>query len=77
MTPEEKKSLTNAYASMMNMDAWEELVRFANSERDASIKRIDDKNAADLNLGTVCEERGIRKGIFKLIQHAEQCREGV
>ncbi len=77
MTPEESKSLANAYASMMNMNAWQDIVRFANEERDASIKRIDDKSAADLNLGTVCEERGIRKGIFKLIQHAEQCREGV
>lgn len=72
-----KKSLMNAYASMMQMDAWKDLERFAILERDASAKRIDDKPASELNLGSVCEERGIRKGLFKIIKHAEQCREGV
>jgi hypothetical protein len=74
---EAKKALANAYAIMMQTDAWKDLERYAIAERDASAKRIDDKPASDLNLGTVCEERGIRKGIFKLIQHAEFCKEGV
>lgn len=74
---EEKKARMNNYGAMMNMEAWKDLVRYAESERDVSIKSIDDKNAADLNINIVCEQRGIRKGIFKIIQHAEQCREGV
>lgn len=72
-----KQSRASDYAAMMNMAAWSDLVAYAEAERDASIKSIDDKSAADLNINVVCEQRGIRKGIFKLIQHAEQCREGV
>jgi hypothetical protein len=64
-------------ATMMNMDAWKDLEEWASNERDASIKRVDDRAASDLNIGTVCEERGIRKGILKIIQHANQCKEGI
>lgn len=72
-----KERLKSEYTSMMGTPAWKNLVAYAENERDASIKSIDDKNASDLNINVVCEQRGIRKGIFKLIQHAEQCREGV
>ncbi len=77
MNSDERKSIAKAYHDMMQMPAWKELMKYANEERDASVKRVDDKNASDLNIGTVCEERGIRKGIFKLIKHAEQSAEGV
>lgn len=77
MNSDEKKSLQSAYQSMMYSAAWLDLERYASDERDASIKRVDDKNASDLNLGSVCEERGIRKGIFKIIKYAQQRGEGV
>lgn len=72
-----KERLKSEYTQMMETPAWKNLVAYAENERDASIKSIDDKSAADLNINVVCEQRGIRKGIFKLIQHAEQCRDGV
>lgn len=72
-----KEAKAKDYAAMMNMNAWHDLVAYAEAERDSSIKSIDDKSASDLNINIVCEQRGIRKGIFKVIQHAEQCRDGV
>lgn len=70
-------NLSKAYASMMQMDAWKDLERYAEDEREMSMKRIDDKSARDLSLGEVCEERGIRKGILKVLQHAELRKEGI
>jgi hypothetical protein len=72
-----KKELIAMYTAMMQTDGWKHLVDFAEKEREQSMKRMDSKPAADLSLGEVCEERGIRKGIFKIIQHAEFCRDGV
>lgn len=72
-----RKRLKTAYASMMVMDAWKDLEQYAADERQMSMERIDNKSASELNIGTVCEERGIRKGIFKLIQHAQQRAEGI
>jgi flagellar motility protein MotE (MotC chaperone) len=74
MTQEEearRNRLASAYSAMMQSEAWKDLENFANGERESSMKRMDTKNASDLVLGEVCEERGIRKGIFKVIQHAE------
>jgi hypothetical protein len=73
----DNNALRSAYAAMMEMEAWKDLVRFCEDERDTSMKRMDAKSAAELALGEVCEERGIRKGIFKVIQHAEFKREGI
>lgn len=72
-----KKSLSNEYTIMMNTPAWKHLEKYAHDEREMSMKRVDVKAASDLSLGEVCEERGIRKGILKLIQYADQCKEGV
>jgi hypothetical protein len=77
MNSDEKKSLASAYRSMMQTPAWKDLEIFANTERDASIRSIDVKNACDLNINTVCEQSGIRKGISRIIQHAQQRSEGV
>jgi hypothetical protein len=74
---DEKKERASAYQNMMQMPAWKDLEKYASEERISSMKRMDEKPAAILSLGDVCEERGIRKGIFKIIQHAEQCREGI
>lgn len=72
----ENKALVNAYTVMMQMDAWKDLEAFARAEVEHSISQVDSRSAADLTLGYVCEERGIRKGITKLLQHAERRRVG-
>lgn len=77
LTDEQKKQLSSAYHSMMAMDAWQDLVAYAKEERESSFKRSDSKSAGDLTIGEICEERGIRKGLFKLLQYAEFKREGV
>lgn len=74
---QDKKALADAYNSMMNLGAWKDLEKYAEDERFMSMRRIDDKSAANLSLGEVCEERGIRKGIFKILQHAQQRAEGI
>jgi hypothetical protein len=77
MTQDEKNRWASSYGSMMQSEAWKDLERYALAEREASMQRIDVKNASDLSLGEVCEERGIRKGIFKLMQHAEFKKQGI
>lgn len=74
---EVKKGLAGAYAAMMQMDAWKDLARYADAECEASMIRQDSKPAVELIVQEVCEDRGIRKGMKKLIQHAEFCREGI
>ena len=74
---EEKKALAGAYKALMVMPGWIDLEKYAEEERDSSMKRVDSKSANDLSLGYVCEERGIRKGIAKLIQYAKQNAEGI
>lgn len=73
----EQLSLKTNYAQMMAMPAWKDLVGYAEDERVLSIKKVDDRAAADLNLNTVCEERGIRIGMRKLMHHADQRLEGI
>lgn len=77
ITKEQRVSRASLYAQMVESAAWKDLERWADAERIESMKRVDDKDASALNLGTVCEERGIRKGLLKLIQHAHFCREGI
>lgn len=72
-----KKALTAAYASLLQTSAWKDLIEYAREEQKKSMERVDSKAASELNIGTVCEERGIRKGIFKIIQYAEQRAEGI
>jgi hypothetical protein len=64
------------YHQMMQLPAWKDLEAFADNEREMSMKSIDCKSAANLSLGEVCEERGVRKGIRRIIQHAHDCRAG-
>jgi hypothetical protein len=72
-----KKRIAGEYAAMMQSEAWKDLEAWSKLERAASFQRVDDKPINELIVPFTCEERGIRKGILKVLQHAEQCREGV
>jgi hypothetical protein len=74
---EDRKALADAYNSMFLSAAWMDLERYAKAEKEASMKRMDSKAASDLSLGEVCEERGVRKGIQKILQYAQQKGEGI
>jgi hypothetical protein len=74
---EAKKARVNAYQTLMQMPGWKDLEKWAENEKFLSMKRMDEKSASSLSLGEVCEERGIRKGIMKILNYAEQCREGI
>lgn len=65
------------YSVMMEMPAWKDLERYAKEEKDASFRREDSKTATNLSLNEVCEERGIRKGMERLLRYAEEKKEGV
>lgn len=73
----DRKYKSKAYSRMMEDEAWQDLEQYAKNEQTASLKRIDDKPAADLSINSVCEERGFRKGILKILQHANECRNGI
>jgi hypothetical protein len=74
---EDRKSLAGAYTHMMTLDAWKDLEKWAMEEEQYSMKRQDDKPAKDLVFAEVCEERGYRKGIKKILDHAAQRKEGI
>lgn len=77
MTPEERQRRAGNYAAMMSSEAWKDLEKWAKEESAASHQRMDDTAASELNLAVICEERGLRKGIEKLLKHADYCRAGV
>lgn len=72
---EEQKARANNYASLVNTEAWKDLERMAQVELKRSMNSQDNKDAKDLNINTVCEERGYRKGIRWLIQQANTIQE--
>lgn len=78
MIVEEKRHPnTDLYLALFNSEVWKDLEAFMNQEREASMKRIDSKSAADLTLGEVCEERGIRKGLLKVLMHVNNRKNGM
>lgn len=70
-------SMKAAYDDMTKLPAWKDLVDYAEGEMEASMKRIDSKSASDLNIGEVCEERGVRAGIRKILRHVDMRKEGI
>lgn len=72
-----KKAMADAYIVMMQTAAWKDLEKFALDQIQSSMDTEDTKSSSDVTLGFVCEEKGYRKGIKRLIQHAKQRREGV
>jgi hypothetical protein len=72
---DEQKARASNYAALLNMEAWRDLVRVANDEISRSMTSQDSKDASDLNINTVCEERGYRKGIRWVLQEAGRIQE--
>lgn len=68
-TKEEKSALAASYASITQSDAWKDLENFLNREREASLQRIERKSAADLTIGEVCQEVGMRKAMLNVLVH--------
>lgn len=69
------KTLRTAYAEMMNSLAWKDLEAWALDERERSMKSVDSIAAKDLSINHVCEERGYRNGIKKLIDQAHYVKD--
>lgn len=74
---EERKNLAKAFELMMSMEAWKVLEDYSARECESSMQRMDSKSASILSLGEVCEERGFRKGIRKILKYAKDCKEGI
>lgn len=64
------------FAQMITLSAWKRLEKWAEEESDRSMRMIDGISAKDLSVNHVCEERGLRKGILKVIQYANGQAEG-
>lgn len=73
---DEKKSAATAYENMMQLAAWKDMAQFIESEKAQSIKRLDDKSSKDVTMGDYFEERGYRKGLEKILKHAEFRKSG-
>lgn len=71
------KSFQAIYVALVTSEAWKDIEEYIKNEIDLSMRRVDDKPASDLNLGVVCEERGIRKGLLKILRYVETKAEGV
>ena len=69
-------SLKGQFEAMLATDAWKALESWVAHECDESMKRHDNKSAADLIINEVCEDRGIRKGMRKVLQQAHFFAEG-
>ena len=64
------------YAQLITMNAWKDLERWVTSEVEKSMRGIDSIAAKDLSVNHVCEERGNRKGIQRVIHYAKGVAEG-
>lgn len=71
------KERASLYGALLNLNAWHDLETFAAHEIDASMRRMDAKSAADLSLGEVCEERGVRRGIRLILDEAKRRAQGL
>lgn len=63
------------YAALAQSDAWKDVEKWAFEQVKASQELQDAKASRELSLNEVCEERGIRKGMLKLIKHVQQTAE--
>jgi hypothetical protein len=68
---EEQKAAASHYKQLVASAAWQSLEKMAEEQCESSMTIQDNKAASDLNINTVCEERGFRKGIRWLIQQAK------
>lgn len=57
----------NSYRDMCNLWAWKDLVRIIEEEKIASVTRCDSIPTKEMSLSLVSEERGIRKGLNKIL----------
>ena len=73
----EKRDASAAYRELTQMPAWKDLVQFIESEKELSIKRLDDKDAKDVTAQEYCEARGYRKGLDAILRQAEFRMSGV
>lgn len=72
---EEQKIRSERYAALVRTDGWRDLETVAKAELNRSMLSLDNKDAKDLNINTVCEERGYRKGIRWVLQQAGMIQE--
>lgn len=76
MTDKDRADRGELYTQMIASKAWADFEKWANSELARSRDIIDAINAKDLNVNQVCEERGYRNGIRRMIQEARARAEG-
>ena len=64
------------FQDLVKLDAWRELEKWIDQECQNSMKRMDNIDAQDLKLNQVCEERGYRNGLRKVLREVRQRAEG-
>lgn len=69
-------NLKGQFEAMIASDAWKALEAWVAHECDESMRRHDSKPANDLKINEYCEDRGIRKGMRKVLQQAHSFSEG-
>lgn len=77
MIAEKDHGLSSAYIALIQSDGWKDLEHFMDMEREASMRRIDSKAASELTVGEICEEKGIRKAINKILRYVQDRKNGI
>lgn len=62
------------FASLLVHPAFLQLEAWAQDQSEISMRSIDSISAKDLSVNHVCEERGYRKGLKKIFEHARFVR---
>jgi cell wall assembly regulator SMI1 len=69
-------NLKSQFEAMLASEAWKKLEQWVAEEQERSITIVDAIPAKDISSNHYCEERGLRKGMAKVLQQAHFFAEG-
>lgn len=68
--------MRNQFHDLIKMEAWKHMENWIEDECQRSIDRLDIVDAKDLNINLVCEQRGYRNGLRKVVRELKGLAEG-
>lgn len=68
--------MRNGFVDLIHTEAWLHMEKWIEEECQRSIDRLDIVDAKDLNINLVCEQRGYRNGLRKVIRELRGLAEG-
>ena len=65
----------NAYRQMCQMWAWKDLMKIVEDVKEETVSREDSYATKDLSLVLIAEDRGIRRGLNRLLSEVDSILE--